>query len=169
MTNYNIKRQNLGKTPTKYGIVLKYLPPRHQRILKENPIIKKYSDDDLFLNAIFKIEDRRIIVSHSNRPFIQPETREISSYSQVKDSYKIFDWHCAYCRVKINSRIDNYKPSNFTCDKCFKYYLKGNEKIDQRVIESSLAFTEKCKKMMIDNQKSFIKYIRKNEKPSRIL
>jgi ribosomal protein L37AE/L43A len=169
MANYHIKRQNLGKTPTKYGIVLKGLPPRHQRILKENPVVKKYADDDLFINAIFRIEDGRIRVSHLNRPFVQPGSKDISSYSSVKDSYKIFDWNCAYCNKEIQSRIDTYIPSNFTCEKCFKYYLKGTEKIDQRVIESSLAFTVKCKRMMIDNQKSFIKYIRKNEKPSRIL
>lgn len=158
-----IKRQKRGKTPTKWGIVLKGLPPRYQNILKENPIFAKYPDDR-FVEAIFRMEDNRIRVSHKQRPFIQPESKEITSYDAVKDSYKIFDWHCAYCRTPIKSRIDNYKPSNFTCDKCFKYYLKGSEIIDQRVIESSLAFTESCKRKMIDNQKSFIKYIRKNEK-----
>lgn len=169
MAKIVIKRQNKGKTPTKHGIVLTCLAPRYQRILKENPIIKKYADDDRFLQAIFRIEDKRISVSHTTRPSIQPESKEVQQYNAVKDSYRVFDWHCAYCTTPIKSRIDTFVPSNFTCEKCFKYYLKGSEIIDQRVIESSLAFTETCKRMMIDNQKSFLKYIRKNEKSSSIL
>ena len=169
MANIEIKRQKPGKNPTKHGILLKGLAPRYQRILKENPIIKKYSEDDRFIQAIFKMEDGRINISHLSRPSIQPESKEVQQFNAVKDSYRIFNWHCAYCRTEIKSRIDTYTPSNFTCEKCFKYYLKGSEIIDQRVIESSLAFTEKCKRMMIDNQKSFLKYIRKNEKSSSIL
>jgi len=159
-----IRRQKAGKNPTKHGIILKGLAPRYQRVLKENPVIKKYSDDDRFIKAIFRMEDGRIRVSHLQRPFVQPESKEVTTYNAVKDSYRIFDWHCAYCKTPIKSRVDNFKPSNFTCPKCFKYYLKDSEIIDQRVIESSLAFTESCKRKMIDNQKSFIKYIRKNEK-----
>lgn len=164
MIKFEIRRQKAGKTPTKWGIVTKGLAPRYQRVLKENPVIKKYADDDRFIRAIFWMEDQRINVSHNLRPFINPETKEINTYHNVKDSYKIFDWHCAYCQTPIKSRIDNFKPSNFTCEKCFKYYLKGSEIIDQRVIEASLAFTENCKRKMIDNQKSFIKYIKKNDK-----
>ena len=162
----NIKRSKVCRTPTKHGIVLKGLLPRYQKILKENPMIRKYSDDDRFLQAIFKMEDLRNRVSYFKRPFIHPESKEVTTFSIVKDSYKIFDWKCAYCTTPIKSRIDNYKASNFTCTKCFNTYLKGSEMIDQRVIESSLAFTEKCKAKMRENQKSFIKYIRKNEKPS---
>jgi hypothetical protein len=159
-----IKRQKAGKTPTKWGIVTKGMSPRYKRVLYENPVIKKYADDDRFINAIFSLEDKRIQQSHINRPYVNVETKEIGTFSEVKDSYRIFDWHCAYCQTPIKSRIDNFKPSNFTCSKCFKYYLKSSEIIDQRVIESSLAFTESCKRKMIDNQKSFIKYIRKNDK-----
>jgi hypothetical protein len=164
MAKFEIRRQKAGKTPTKYGIVTKGLAPRYQKVLRENPVIKKYADDDRFIEAIFMMEDKRISVSHINRPFVDLETKEINTYNAVKDTYRIFDWHCAYCRTPIKSRIDNFKPSNFTCEKCFKYYLKGSEIIDQRVIESSLAFTENCKRKMIDNQKSFIKYIKKNDK-----
>ena len=164
MIKFEIKRQKRGRMPTKWGIVLKGLARRYQRILKENPIIRKYSEDDRFVKAIFEIEDRRIYLSYKTRPFINPETKEIGTYLSIKEEYKIFDWHCAYCKTPIKSRIDNYKASNFTCPKCFKYYLKNSEIIDQRVIESSLAFTENCKQMMIDNQKTFIKYIKKNDK-----
>ena len=159
-----IRRQNVGKTPTKYGIVLKGLKPRYQKILKENLVIKKYSEDDRFIRAIFRIEEEKIKVSYLQRPFVHPVSKEIHTYSFIKDSYKIFDWECAYCKSPIKSRIDFFGPSNFTCEKCYKYYIKDSKKINQRIIESSLSFTENCKRMMIDNQKSFIKYLKKNEK-----
>jgi hypothetical protein len=160
----NIRRQKEGKTPTKHGIVIVGLSPRYVRILKSNPIIKRYSNDDRFIQAIFKMEDLRIKLSHIQRPFVHPVSKEIHPYSFIKDSYKIFDWNCAYCNIEIKSRIDSFKPENFTCEKCFKYYIKDSKKINQRIVESSLSFTEKCKRLMIDNQKSFLKYIKKNEK-----
>ena len=134
-----IKRQNVGKTPTKFGIVLKLLKPKHRRILKNNPMIKKYSMDDRFILAIFRMEDLRSNISYLNKPSIHPVTKEISTFSKIKTSYKY-------------------------CSKCFNYYIKDNKKYDKRIIESSLSFTEKCKQLMIDNQKRFLKYLKKNEK-----
>jgi hypothetical protein len=159
-----IRRQNAGKTPTKYGIVTKGLKPRYKKVLNENPVIKKYSDDDRFIQAIFRIEDEKIRLSHLQRPFVHPVSKEIYTFECIKDSYKIFNWECAYCKIPIQSRIDRFSPDNFTCEKCYKYYIKDSKKINQRIIESSLSFTEKCKRMMIDNQKSFLKYLKKNEK-----
>lgn len=159
-----IRRQNVGKTPTKYGIVTKGLKPRYKKILNDNLVIKKYSDDDRFIRAIFKIEDEKIRISHLQRPFVHPVSKEIHPFESIKDSYRIFNWECAYCKTPIESRMDRFSPDNFTCKKCYTYYIKDSKKINQRIIESSLSFTENCKRMMIDNQKSFIKYLRKNEK-----
>lgn len=164
MAKFEIRRQNQGRTPTKWGIVTKNMPPKYKKVLTENPIIRFYSDDDRFLSIIFRLEDRIISKSHSKRPFIDVESKEVKPYEEVKDSYLIFDWHCAYCKKPIKSRIDQITPQNFTCEKCFNYYIKDSSKISQRIIDSSFAFTENCKSKMIDNQKSFIKYIRKNDK-----
>lgn len=159
-----IKRQKQGRTPTKWGIVTKGMSPKYRRVLSENPIIRLYSDDDRFLRVIFRLEDKLITKSHQQRPFIDVETKEVKSYDEVKTTYSFFDWHCAYCRASIKSRIDQITPQNFTCEKCFNYYVKDAKKISQLIIDSSFAFTENYKKKMIDNQKSFIKYIKKNDK-----
>lgn len=158
-----IKRQNKGKTPTKWGIRLKGLAPRYQKILQKNPIFRKYSDDDRFILSIFKMEDANIKVSYNQRPFVNPETKEVSNYATIIDQYLIFDWKCAYCKTPIKSRIDNYKASNFTCKKCFDYYIKDSKTYNQRIVDASVEFTTHCKKLMIENQKKFIKYIKKNE------
>jgi hypothetical protein len=164
-----IKRQNVGKNPTKYGIVLKLLSPRYRKILKSNPVIKKYSTDDRFIRAIFRIEDLHTNISYLKRASVHPETKEISTFSNIKTSYKYFNWNCAYCNSDISSKLGDMKPSNYTCKKCFDYYIKDNRKYDKRIIESSLLFTEKCKQLMIDNQNQFLKYIKRNEKPSKLL
>lgn len=158
-----IKRQNRGKSPTKWGILLKGLPPRYRKILSNNQIFRRYSNDDRFILSIFKMEDANIKVSYLKRPFINPESKEVSTYASVIDQYKIFDWTCAYCKTPIKSRIDNYKASNFTCTKCFNYYIKDSQTYNQRIVDASVEFTTFCKRLMLDNQKKFIKYIKKNE------
>ena len=160
----NIKRQNKGRTPTKWGISLKGMAPRYQKILKENKIFRLYSDDTRFILSIFKIEDSNIKVSHNKRPFINPETKGVSPYSNVVNDYKIINWECAYCKTPIKSKIDNYKADNFTCKKCFDYYIKDTKIYNSRIVEASLEFTTHCRRLMLDNQKKFIKYIKRNEK-----
>lgn len=158
-----LKRQNRGKAPTKWGILLRGLAPRYRKILANNLIFKKYSNDDRFILSVFSMEDSNIKVSHLQRPFINPESKEVSTFANVINQYKIFDWNCAYCRTPIKSRIDNYKASNFTCTKCFNYYIKDTKTYNQRIVDSSVDFTTYCRKLMIENQKKFIKYIKKNE------
>jgi hypothetical protein len=115
------------------------------------------------------MEDARIKVSHLNRPFVNPETREVSTYSHVKKEYKILDWTCAYCKKPIKSKIDEFKPSNFVCVKCYTYYVKDVNKVGQMVIDSMVSFVEYYKGLIKENQKKFLKYIKKNEKTNSLL
>jgi hypothetical protein len=164
-----IKRQKRGRTKTRFEIVLSLLKPRYKRILLKNSVIKKNSEDDRFLRCLFRIEDSRVMVSYKTRPFVNLETREISTYASVKDSYKILDWKCAFCKTNIKSRIDKFEADNFCCEKCYTYYIKDSKKISQLVIDSMVSFTDHYKKKMIETQKQFIKYIKKNEKRHSLL
>ena len=156
-------RQKRGRARTRFGILLKVLKPRHQKVLIDNPILAKHSADDRFITCILRMEDNRISVSHLTRPYINPMTREISQFQQVKRSYKFIDWNCAYCKTEIKTEIHNYKSENFTCKKCYNYYVKNSKRINQAVIDSSVKFTEHYKKILKEDQKKFIKYIRKND------
>jgi hypothetical protein len=164
-----LRRQNKGRTKTRFGIVLSLLKPRYQRILMKNNVIKKNSDDDRFISCLFRIEDSRIKVSYNRRPFINLETREVSTYTTVKDSYKILDWGCAFCKTPIKSRIDKFEADNFCCNKCYTYYIKDNNKVSQLVIDSMVNFTDHYKQILLKTQKQFIKYIKKNEKRHSLL
>jgi len=165
----NIIRQNKGRSRTRFGILLRNLLPRYQRVLLRNPIISKHSMDDRFISCLFRMEDAAIKVSHLHRPFVNPETQEISTYINVKKTFKLLDWKCAFCKTAIKSSIDNFKTDNFTCTKCYTYYVKDNKLVSQSVLDSMVSFTEHYKKLIRENQKNFLKYIRKNEKTSSVL
>jgi hypothetical protein len=165
----NIVRQNRGRSKTRFGILLSKLKPRHQRILMKNEVIRKNSNDDRFLNCLFQIEDAKINISYNNRPFVNLGTREVSTYASVKDSYKILDWECGFCKTKIKSRVDNFDSSNFTCAKCYKYYIKNSSTISQIVIDSMVEFGNYYKGLLLETQKKFIKYIKRNEKRNSLL
>jgi hypothetical protein len=163
-----IIRQNRGRAKTRFGILLKNLAPRYQRILFNNPIISKNSMDDRFILCLFKMEDDRIKVSYLERPFINPETREISTYSEIKKTYRILDWECAYCKTPIKSKINYFKADNFTCSKCYTYYVKDLNSISQIILKSMVNFTDYYKRLLKENQQKFLKYIKKNEKKSSV-
>ena len=165
----NIVRQNRGRAKTRFGILLSKLKPRHQRILMKNEVIRKNSNDDRFLNCLFQIEDAKINISYNNRPFVNLGSREVSTYASVKDSYKILDWECGFCKTKIKSRVDNFDSSNFTCAKCYKYYIKNSSTISQIVIDSMVEFGNYYKGLLLETQKKFIKYIKRNEKRNSLL
>ena len=164
-----IIRQNRGKARTRFGILLSSLKPRHQRVLLKNEVIKKNSGDDNFLNCLFQIEDSRINISYKMRPFINLETQEVSTFATVKDSYKILDWKCAFCKTDIKSRVDKFDSKNFCCSKCYTYYIKDNNQVSQLIIDSMIKFGDYYKKLMRETQQKFIKYIKKNEKRNSLL
>jgi hypothetical protein len=158
-----IRRQNQGRARTKFGILLSPLKPRYQKVLMENPIIKKNSDDDRFIRCILRMEDSRISVSHLTRPYINHVDKSVTKFHDVKKSFKFLDWECAYCKVHIKTEIHNYDPTNFTCKKCYDYYVKNSRFINQRIIDASLKFTDHHKKMLKSDQAKFIKYIKQND------
>lgn len=164
-----IIRQNKGRARTRFGILLRVLLPRHQKVLLNNPIIRGNSMDDRFIRCLFRIEDARVNISYLKRPFINPVSKEITTYAQAKTEFKFIDWNCAYCKKEIKSKVNLFQPENFTCEKCYTYYIKKNRKIDQCVLDSMLKFTEKYKALLKENQQKFIKYIKRNEKKNSLL
>ena len=156
------KRQNLGRAKTRFGILLSPLKPRHRKILLDNPILKKNSTDDRFLNCIFSLEDSKMRVSHNIRPYMNRKDRSVSTYMRSKEINRFLDWSCAYCKVEIKSEINNYEPENFVCEKCYNYYIKNSKFVNERIIESSIRFTDLYKRELKKEQLKFLKYIRKN-------
>jgi hypothetical protein len=156
------KRQNLGRAKTRFGILLSPLKPRHRKILLDNPILKKNSNDDRFLNCIFSLEDSKMRVSHNIRPYLNRKDKSVSTFMKSKEINRFLDWNCAYCRTEIKSEINNYEPENFVCEKCYNYYIKNSKFVNERIIDSSVKFTDQYKRKLKEEQLKFLKYIRKN-------
>ncbi len=53
-----IKRGNVGKNPTRHGIILQGLKPRYRNVLKKYEFIKEDCNDDVFVNLLFSLVDR---------------------------------------------------------------------------------------------------------------
>lgn len=170
MTNIQLKRQNRGRAKTRFGILLGNLSPRYRRILQKNEVIKKNSNDDRFILCLFKIEDARIKISHLQRPFFNLDTREVSEYANIRRSYKVLEWKCAFCKTPIQTKIDNFKSDNFVCSPCYKYYkIKESKKVSELIVTSMIKFVEHYKNLLKENQTMFLKYIKKNEKKTTLL
>ena len=158
-----IRRQKRGRARTRFEILLSSLKPRYRRVLLDNLIIERNSRDDRFLQCLFLIEDSRISVSHLRRPHINRKEKKILSYFDLRRASKYVNWECAYCKTAIKAEIHNYKPENFTCNKCFDYYVRNSKIINQRLIDESLRFTDHLKRSIKEQQTKFLKYIKRND------
>ena len=159
-----IKRQNRGKRKTRHGIVLDLLEPKHRELLLEHNQIKEHSNDDQYLKILFKIRDLELNNQHFERLRVDPRTEEIVDLQELKESFRIVDWNCAYCLADIESSMNNFKPKNFVCDDCNERYIDGVRWVPNTIYENALKFTKHCKKIMREDQKKFMKFIKKNSK-----
>lgn len=154
-----IKRQKIGRRPTRFGIVLDELPPRHQKFLLENYFLKELSKDDRTLNILFLLEDKRIQNVNKNKLFIDPKTKEVFDKKTIQKRLNQIDWNCTYCKKDIKSSMNNFDTENFVCDSCIKREIGDSKWIPEAVIRNSYDFTLHCKKLLKIEQKKFIKYI----------
>ena len=159
-----ILRQNRGKRKTRFNIILDLLTPRHCNVLLRNELAKEHSDDDVFLQHIFKIEDKLQDNQHYKKIYVCPHTHEVSDAIQMNRNLKLVHWNCAYCRTDIESLMDYFKPDNFICDSCNDKYLKDARMVPEVILEDSLAFTKYCKRLLQKDQKAFIEYLKKSER-----
>jgi hypothetical protein len=162
MKPLDIKRQKVGRTPTIHGIVSGRLRLRHRYILKANRYIVNHSNDDAFLNIILRMEDTENIEYRRGKFVIDPNTGNIYTLREFREVVRYHDWNCAYCKKKISCRIDSFEEKDFVCDGCFKYYVKDSSIVNETIIDSSLNFAQHCKNILREEQKTFLKYAKRN-------
>lgn len=160
-----IRHYKLGRLKVCHNIVLKHLPPRYRRILKENRYIKKHKSDDNFLLCLFALEDEKVLKTWGNRWCIDRKTGRIMHFKEMVEDRNYIDWNCAYCNKDIKSKIGDHTPKNFTCEDCFEYYGKRDfQMVSQKIIDESVRFTEYIKRRLLEDQKKYQAYIRKTIK-----
>jgi hypothetical protein len=88
-------------------------------------------------------------------------TGEFTNQRQIAKDSNLVDWNCAICKVEIVSKMNDFEPKNFLCEKC-KESHSDTTFIDSRIKESSILFTQKCKGELKSEQKEFLRYLKKN-------
>lgn len=156
-----IIKRNFGWYKRKHGIWLDPLLPIYQKLLIDNKFMKKYVDDEQTLRVIFNITDMEQQNKNHRKYWYNPHTDNITSYKLVIQESEKIDWKCAMCEAPIRSSMSDFSQYNFCCSKCGESLNK--QTVDRLIVQSSLAFTKFCKRLLRAQQRMIKIY----QKPSR--
>jgi len=156
-----IKRTGGPSPRNRYGVCYEGLSRQQRRLLLENPLLKDRVQDDQFLQILFEVSMYRNQTSR-NKYYYDRSTNEFMKMDKLHESYDIVDWTCALSGEPIRSSINNFNVENFVHPE-YHDTLSGSS-IDGRILQSSLAFQEHIKKLLLNQQKEFINLARKNSK-----
>ena len=154
----NIKRTGGPYPRNKYGIRYDSISRQQRRLLLEYPIIKNRADNDQFLHIIFEI-CRFHKSDKINKYYYDWSKDEFAKLDALEDSYKTVEWKCALSDMPIKAKIDDFSAKNFVHP---KYHDTLGGMVDSRILKSSVLFRKHIKKILMKEQKDFLKLARKN-------
>ena len=162
---YNKKYPNIQRTGgpyprNRYGIRYDSISKQQRRLLLEHPIIKDRAQDDQFLQIVFELCRHRH-VDRFDKLYYDWSTEEFVKLDVLKESYDTIDWKCALSDRDIRSNINNFSAENFVHPDYWDTLSGG---VDSRIWESSVCFQKHVKKLLLNQQKEFLKLVRKNSK-----
>lgn len=155
----NIKRTG-GRYPSnRYGVRFDSISKQQRRLLLEHPVIKDRAQDDQFLQIIFELcRPKNSSINH--KFYYDVSTKTFVKIDELKDNYNKINWKCAFSGRNIKSKIDDFSQTNFVHS---DYHSDLNtEMVDGRIVKSSIEFRNEAKKVLLKQQKDFIKMARKN-------
>jgi hypothetical protein len=164
---YKVRKINFGWYRRKHGILLENLPPGKQQLLIENSFMKWLESDPQTFEIIFKMEDMHDHEKNPNKIIWNPYKDTFTSLKQLEYDSESIEWKCAICRIDILSRPELSEVENFVCSKCQESHNSTNSTVDQRIVKSSVDFTEHCKKILKNEQTEFLKHIKKEAKKNQ--
>ena len=161
---YKVRKINFGWYKWRHGILLENLPPLKQRFMIENNYLKWLDSDTQAFEIIFKVEDMNEHEKNPNRILWNPFRETFTNIKELEKDSDVVDWNCGICKVEIKSRMDSRKVENFVCNKCSDAHNSRNKRVDQRIIDSSIKFTQHCKSLLKGEQREFMTYVRRSSK-----
>jgi len=161
---YKVRKINFGCYKRRHGILLENLPPLKQRFMIENNYLKWLDSDTQAFEIIFKVEDMNEHEKNPNRILWNPFRETFTNIKELEKDSDVVDWNCGICKVEIKSRMDSRKVENFVCNKCSDAHNSRNKRVDQRIIDSSIKFTQHCKSLLKGEQREFMTYVRRSSK-----
>lgn len=163
LKNPKISIRDWGKAPRKHGIMLKFLTYEQKKFLFENEYLKFVSRNKNSISAIFYIFFQEQLRKDERMSIYNPFSETITNRHQLNKDAQFIDWTCAICETGIKSSMINYSPANFLCNICREVH-HNSKRIDSRIKNNSLKFTEKCKSILTTDQTKFLKFIQKKER-----
>ena len=161
---YKVRKINFGWYKRRHGILLENLPPLKQKLLLDNNYLKWLDSDTQAFEVIFKVEDMNEHEKNPNKILWNPFRETFTTLKEVEADSNLIDWNCAICKTDIQSRMNSKKIENFVCNKCSEAHNSRNKRVDQRIIDSSVDFTQHCKSLLKGEQREFITYVRRSTK-----
>ncbi len=161
---YKVRKINFGWYKRRHGILLENLPPLKQKLLLENNHMKWLNSDVDAFEIIFKVEDMNEHEKNPNRILWNPFRETFTNIKELEKDSDLVDWNCGICKTEIKSRMDSRKVENFVCNKCSESHNSSNKRVDQRIIDSSINFTQHCKSLLKGEQREFMTYVRRSSK-----
>ncbi len=161
---YKVRKINFGWYKRRHGILLENLPPLKQRFMIENNYLKWLDSNTQAFEIIFKVEDMNEHEKNPNRILWNPFRETFTNIKELEKDSDVVDWNCSICKVEIKSRMDSRKVENFVCNKCSDAHNSRNKRVDQRIIDSSIKFTQHCKSLLKGEQREFMTYVRRSSK-----
>ena len=155
-----IKRTGGPFPRNRYGVRYDSITKQQRRLLLEHPIIKERAQDDQFLQITFELCRHRH-VDRFDKVYYDYSTNEFVKMDELKESYNTVDWKCALSGNPIRASINDFSAKNFVDS---KYWDTLNGNVDQRILDSSIRFRKHVKKLLLNQQKEFLKLARKNSK-----
>lgn len=152
-----------GKAPRKHGILLKFLTPDQKRFLFDNDHLKFISRKKETMEAIFHVFFQEQLRKDDRAALHNPFSGTFTNRYQLNKDAQLVDWQCGICKTDIKSSMIDYSPENFLCDTC-KEVHSGAKRIDSRIKQNSLLFTDHCKNMLTDEQKAYLKFLKINRR-----
>ena len=125
----------------------------------------KWLDSDVnAFEIIFKVEEMNEHEKKPNRILWNPFRETFTNIKELEKDSDLVDWNCGICKVEIKSRMDSKKVENFVCSKCSEAHNSRNNRVDQRIIDSSVRFLKHCKSLLKGEQREFMTYVRRSSK-----
>ena len=144
------------------GIYIDNLPKYQRRLLVGSPIIAKGADDDSFIYAVFRALAPKAISSAKRKTYWDRTTESFVKIDELHENYNTIEWRCAISGEPIQSNINNFSLENFVHP---DYHdVLTAPMVDSRILKSSVDFRKHIKKLLLNQQKEFLKYARKNSK-----
>lgn len=149
----------------KHGISFKGLSKSHKRFLIDHQMLKRYTHNPGVMAALFAIH-KPTNNGLKEKLFYDRRDDSLKKIDGIVNSYSTIDWECAISKRPIKSRMNDFSPQNFVHPDYWDTLSGG---ISETIVRASIAFRQKCEKLLLSEQKELMQIFKSNANPRKEL